>query len=159
MLVGFPPSRSQFQGQREDLEEVLKVDFLVVASLSRWIGVGRSLRSVGGTSSRPCWRSELVAYWGVSLLHASSWLYRGATSLYASSHLGGGASSHIMSSHLGQSGKLAGYKLTSWWRSELARGMSSCLTSSPLVSGVSLLLVSSRSQGRELTLGPCSYYG
>ena len=42
MLAIFFVSSSQFRGQREDLQIGIEADFLAVASLSCWIGVGRS---------------------------------------------------------------------------------------------------------------------
>ena len=42
MLARFFASSSQFRGQREDLQRGIEADFLAVANLSCWIGVGRS---------------------------------------------------------------------------------------------------------------------
>ena len=78
MLTRFAPSSSLFQGQREDLHEALKVDFLAVASLSYWVGVGKSSRFVGRASSWPAW--------GASSLYASSWLYGRASLLLLGAH-------------------------------------------------------------------------
>ena len=105
----------------------LKADSLAVVILSHRVGVGKSLR--------PCWRSKLTICELVALQR---------------SELAGSELAFWRRSEHRRSSKLARSKLA-------AGGMSSYLTGSPPVSGVSLLIMSSHSQGRDALLwGPKS---
>ena len=110
--IGFAPSSYQFLGQRKDLQEALKVYFLVVVSLSYWVGVGRSLRT--------CQRSELVALLWRSELAGSELASREEPACW-------------------QQARCRGYELVS-------HGLAP-------IHSVRLLLVSSRSQGRNAHFG------